>query len=184
VQTRERASEGDIAIFADQILLVDVHIVSPFTPTDLKKFWESGRAGREDRTAQVTMRRGEEYKLSHYHRLATDLGLNSAPEDPLACINVKVIPAVMSPLGLLGPALDKLLQQLGAITIAYEMEEEVNQLRDHRAAMREEMRRQAAVGRYRRIVSTACVNAVAATFSKNPQRVNVARPLQQGNVGG
>jgi hypothetical protein len=180
-QTRERASEGDLAMFADQILLVDVHIVSPLTPSDLKKFWESGKAGREDKTAQVTIKKGEEFKLYHYHRLATQLGLQSSTEDPLGGIHVKVIPAVMTPFATIGPALDKLLQKLGAITITNEIEEEVNQNRDHRAIMREEMRRQAAVARYRRIVTTACVNAVAATFSSHPQRVNVARQLQQGS---
>jgi hypothetical protein len=176
---RVRASEGDIAITGpsfSRMVLIDVHIVSPLAPHRIKDWNEQPRF-RGATTIEKIIEDAETFKRRHYMSFPEKLQGKSKesidPKDPLASMEIELVPAVLTPLGNIAPALDGLLQRLARQRVTMENEDAAAAGTDQASVMYDKMRVRAVHSRYRKIVAVAMARATAASFSNRPKQANV-----------
>jgi hypothetical protein len=174
-QQRQRASEGDLAFTGrsfNRMVVVDVHIISPLVPSRLKE-WTSQQRFQHATDISLHINEAEMFKRQHYCRFPMQfLGKTRAEindMDPLASMDIELVPAVLTQFGTIGPALDKLLRRLAVQAVEIENEERGTPSSD----LHDRMRVRVVHSHFRQIIAAGSAQAVAASFSARPQRVNV-----------
>ena len=182
VRTRERASEGDLAITGanfPRMVLADVHIVSTLAPSRLKE-WNTKAQLRNAKDINYHMNDAAQFKRLHYAKIARNLTLPPGRprrpvdvKDPLACIDLEMVPVVMTPLGNIGADLDRLLHRLATQTVDKEKQDAGRSRGNEEITTFDQMRVRVVHNRYSKVMAVALAQAVTTSFSAIPQRVNV-----------
>jgi len=158
------------------MVLIDVHIVSPLVPSRLVE-WNTQPRFRDAKSIDKVIEEAEQFKRLHYVQFPVRLQGKRREDidvkDPLASMDMELVPAVLTPLGNIAPALDGLLQRLARQRVNIENEEAAASGTDQGSVIYDKMRVRAVHSRYRKIVAVAMARATAASFSNHPQRVNV-----------
>lgn len=176
--TRNRSAEGDIAIAGPaflRLVMVDVHIISPFTVNRLKAWGADRNSIQQSRSIKTFMDEGEKYKRSCYaKRVREFLPPNTRVDidDPLAALEMEMLPAVMTPFGNMSAATVSLITRLAQQQVDIEVDNNITPAKTV-SDIKWRLRVKAVVNKYKSIIAAGLARSVAITFSQTPQHINV-----------
>lgn len=177
---RDRKSEGDIAVTArglERMINIDVHIISSLVPSRLNLC--TGIKIRQQTEKNIVcndMKVAENWKRHHYKALAMKMANATQKQkislnDPLAPFHIEFVPAVMSPFGNMGEDLQALLRRLTIIaTASTQSNAPIGSDTNNNTNT---VSQSQLLSKFKAILAAAMARAVAETFSRKPQRINV-----------
>lgn len=181
---RHRANEADVAIWGDGLedfLVIDVYVASTATAKLTKLFNPYLALDEMRKRPAASVKYAVDEKNRRYVKTMKTMGLDeSAKQDnPLRVMGATFVPAIISPLGQRSKRIEELLKKLAEVAV----EQEQRDAGVAYTANRTRSRRAELLVHYRRMIAVSLHAGIAATFSANPQRINLGRTSAGGVRG-
>ena len=171
---RERSKRADLAVYGPnfpRMTVLDVHMVSTLTATCMKD-WEKRKSWKEKKTVLPHILKAEGFKRSHYARAMREMfpGEKIDIAKPLMQMGMDFVPFVVLPWGVIGPEADKFLRQLAQQAVEAEIDATppAHRLCNNTTDSRGKVRVNQLHTRFRHIIITSLVHAVATTSAERP----------------
>lgn len=167
--------------------MADVKVIALGAQTRLKKWKNRSQKGME--SVEDFMKEGEDFKRKKYKEIAIKEGaVNPTEQDPLEFMGVRLTPFVVSQWGNLGQEALKLLKEMADYKVSRRIElDGVNSDRKQYSELMRKWMQWRELGRMKALMAAAIGKAMAGSYSKEQQGLNVLHPSReqrQGRAGG